>query len=128
MRPGACSQVTSSERKSHCERNLAELLQGEELPPISRFQATDVGGDIWIHTHRNETDILRLRTSQAAAGSRRLRLESLPVGFNARADPSPRLLNPSQPPAVQLLWSQQMSLSAVYKEGGVSPSRRMFEV
>lgn len=38
-------------------------VQGEQLQPISRFQAVAIGDDIYIHTHRNTDDILRLSTS-----------------------------------------------------------------
>lgn len=50
--------------------------QGEQLPPISRFQAVAMGDDIYIHTHRNTQDILKLSTAAAPDG---LELTSVPV-------------------------------------------------
>ena len=35
-------------------------VQGEQLKPISRFQACAVGSNIYIHTHRSLQDILVL--------------------------------------------------------------------
>jgi hypothetical protein len=34
--------------------------QGKALQPISRFQAAAVGDDIYLHTHRNVDNIMRL--------------------------------------------------------------------
>jgi len=39
------------------------LTQGEQLQPVSRFQAVAVGENIYLHTHRDTDSILRLSTS-----------------------------------------------------------------
>lgn len=53
-------------------------MQGEQLQPISRFQAVAVGDDIYLHTHRNTTDILRLSRSD---GKLRCKLLSTLLSF-----------------------------------------------
>lgn len=67
-------------------------LQGEQLQPISRFQAAAVGQHIYIHTHRNISNILRLDTAALPP-----HLELLPVaapaGGSAEPGPSSRGLH-----------------------------------
>lgn len=45
---------------AHNGPQLNVHAQGETLQPISRFQAAVIGDDIYLHTHRNTTDMLRL--------------------------------------------------------------------
>ncbi len=48
-------------------QNTCSVVQGEQMPQISRFQAQATGDRIYIHTHRSLQDILVLDVSDSDA-------------------------------------------------------------
>jgi N-acetylneuraminic acid mutarotase len=106
------SDVWALDLKTAAWQQLQLSPQGEQLQPISRFQAVAVGDDIYIHTHRNTDSILRLRTSTADETPQ---LVSLPVN------------TPNGAPASRGLHSLTAVGSKLYLFGGAPKSGPMLD-